>query len=334
MCCDGGCHFLNGFELSPWIELYCELSYNCIFSCDLCANWGTVMLDRDISAAGLTLNTAGCFSTGKHQSLPPSCLFFSFFFICSLSFFQLYLLSLILCFSFLPTSLPVMLSLAAVDFPSSIICLSCNGKGRQRGSLRVIQLLCLLCSTHTHCFFLSLHLTPTHSLFVCLSLDRMIWYIWFWCAVSSVDLYMPPSSCSTLTFAGEVSSCASSCGTTLCVPGCLQSHRLLTFGMMSHNGRSNQQHLQIQPYAGNRQLTQTCVKVIVLENTSSRLTLLGPACLPVMLLNRHQTERWTKTCKWISESESKVDWITWKWTMPFFFLKLHLLLSACDKVLR
>lgn len=93
---------------------------------------------------------------------------------------------------------------------------------------------------------------------------------------------------------------ASLCGNPLRVPSCPQSHRLLTFGMMSHNDRAIwvKSTASPNPTLCWRQAapSHTCVKVNVLENTS-RLTLLGPACLLVMLLNSHKTARWTRTYK-------------------------------------
>lgn len=45
-----GWPFWSRFELSHWIELYCELSYNCIFSHDLCAGWGPVSFSCSLVA--------------------------------------------------------------------------------------------------------------------------------------------------------------------------------------------------------------------------------------------------------------------------------------------
>lgn len=127
------CHF--------WVDLNCPLELNCAvnyhiiaFSAVIYVHTGAAVLQlvgRGISAAGLTPNTAGCFSTSKHQSLspgsPPLFLLFSLSsFICSFSIFLSYFLSFIhsvLSFSF---KFPYRrcFHLLPLYIPSSIICLS------------------------------------------------------------------------------------------------------------------------------------------------------------------------------------------------------------------
>lgn len=129
-----GCHFWADLNCPP--ELNCTVNYHIIaFSAVIYVHIGAGVLQlvgRGISTAGLTPNTAGCFSTGKHQSLllpphPPSLfLLFSFSLICSLSLFLFYVLSFIHSLLYYPSVfLRAMLSLHPLYFPSSIIYLGC-----------------------------------------------------------------------------------------------------------------------------------------------------------------------------------------------------------------
>lgn len=67
------CHFWA--DLNCPLELNCAVNYHIIaFSAVIYVHTGAAVLQlvgRGISAAGLTPNTAGCFSTSKHQSLSP-----------------------------------------------------------------------------------------------------------------------------------------------------------------------------------------------------------------------------------------------------------------------
>lgn len=124
MCCDQGCHFWADFNCP--LELNCTVNYHIIaFSAVIYVHIRASALQlvgRGISAAGLTPNTAGCFSTSKHQSppaLPLSALFFLHSFVLSFSSCQTRFHSFSLCL-FLPVSLQAMLSLAPLYCPSSI----------------------------------------------------------------------------------------------------------------------------------------------------------------------------------------------------------------------
>lgn len=120
------------FEMSPWIELYRELWYNCIFRRDIWAQWSWL--------APLSWLWHFCWSSSKtlqdvtpsvninlltptSSPLPALCFFFPLHFFVSFSFSShlTYFHSFIL--RFYP-SLQAVLSLTPLYFPSSIICLS------------------------------------------------------------------------------------------------------------------------------------------------------------------------------------------------------------------
>lgn len=237
-----GLPFLNGFELSHWIELYCELSYNCIFIHDLCAHWGPVCSGylvvvflqlvwlqtlQDVSPP-VNINLYHC---PPHWPLSVSSLSFSF--ICSFSFFHFYLLSLIpsVLFSF---SFPVSDAFTYCSF--SIIYLGSIWRDNSKAPSGLYSCSAsLVACTRIVFFFLSLHLALTHSLPRQDNIMRLL--------VACIFLYRPSFTCLRSPAAlwhlqVRSQSSASLCGIMLRVPGWPQSHRLLTFGMMSHNGRA------------------------------------------------------------------------------------------------
>lgn len=174
------CHF--------WVDLNCPLELNCAvnyhiiaFSAVIYVHTGAAVLQlvgRGISAAGLTPNTAGCFSTSKHQSLspgsPPLFLLFSLSsFICSFSIFLSYFLSFIhsvLSFSF---KFPYRrcFHLLPLYIPSSIICLSRiwrNDSAVPSGLFSCSASFTLHTHTHTHVW------THTHLLFPVISASQCL----------------------------------------------------------------------------------------------------------------------------------------------------------------
>lgn len=84
-----GCHFWADLNCPP--ELNCTVNYHIIaFSAVIYVHMGAGVLQLvgcGISLACLTPNTAGCFSTSKHQSPPPSSCSFLSLFLWSFSLF-------------------------------------------------------------------------------------------------------------------------------------------------------------------------------------------------------------------------------------------------------
>lgn len=182
-----GCHF--------WVDSNCPPELNCTVNYHIIAFWGVIyghigagllqLVGCGISAAGLTSNTAGCYSTGKHQSFnppsPPSSCAFLLSFICSSSFHLTCLLSFILCF-YLSVSLQAMLSLTPLDFPSSIIYLSCIWSddsevpsGVQSSSASFMHTQGHTCE-HSHLFSLSICTSGYPVLFEGLCI-RLTWHL-------------------------------------------------------------------------------------------------------------------------------------------------------------
>lgn len=190
-----GCHFWADLNCPP--ELNCAVNYHIIaFSAVIYVHIGVGVLQsvgRGISAAGLTPNTAGCFSTSKHQSSPPAPSFspppsfcsFLLSFICSsalspvlLAFIHSFFafsfqfpyrrcFHLLLYTSHLPSSISAVFWRNDSEVPSGLYSSSASFIARAHTYTceRASPLLC-------HCFFLfpTRHLASWHSLSTSLSL--------------------------------------------------------------------------------------------------------------------------------------------------------------------
>lgn len=149
-----------------------ELSYNCIFSCDLRAHWSTVMLDPDICAAkrcrtSLHLKTSIFTPPHLHTHTPPAVLFlflhsFSLFFPALLAFID----SLLLISPSFPACVAFTCYCGLFHLQSSVSAVMEKDDGEAASGLYScsVSLAARTCIV----YFLSLHLALTHSLALCL----------------------------------------------------------------------------------------------------------------------------------------------------------------------